>query len=145
MVREVNRIQRIAKEIQKEIAIIIHKEIKDPRVKMITISLVKISRDLTYAKIFVTFLNILDKENKTDIIKNGIQVLNGNMAKYIRSLLSKSMRLRIIPKLTFFYDSSLIEGMYMTNLVNDVIRSDKNRCNLNKDNKKISETTLSYS
>ncbi|MGP1931456.1 MAG: 30S ribosome-binding factor RbfA, partial [Arsenophonus sp. ET-DL12-MAG3] len=71
MVREVNRIQRIAKEIQKEIAIIIHKEIKDPRVKMITISLVKISRDLTYAKIFVTFLNILDKENKTDIIKNG--------------------------------------------------------------------------
>ncbi|MFP3036807.1 MAG: 30S ribosome-binding factor RbfA [Arsenophonus sp. ER-BJ3-MAG3] len=131
MVREVDRIQRIAKEIQKEIAIIIHKEIKDPRVKMITISLVKISRDLTCAKIFVTFLNILDKENKTDIVKNGIQVLNGNMAKCIRSLLSKSMRLRIIPKLTFFYDSSLIEGIYMTNLVNDVIRSDENRRNIN--------------
>ncbi|MGP1871108.1 MAG: 30S ribosome-binding factor RbfA [Arsenophonus sp.] len=131
MVREVDRIQRIAKEIQKEIAIIIHKEIKDPRVKMITISLVKISRDLTCAKIFVTFLNILDKENKTDIVKNGIQVLNGNMSKCIRSLLSKSMRLRIIPKLTFFYDSSLIEGIYMTNLVNDVIRSDENRRNIN--------------
>ncbi|MFV9996829.1 MAG: 30S ribosome-binding factor RbfA [Arsenophonus endosymbiont of Dermacentor nuttalli] len=133
MAREFDRAQRVAQELQKEIAIILDREIKDPRVKMATVSGVEVSRDLAYAKVFVTFLNISDQEHEKDMVKNGIKVLNGNMAKHIRSLLGNSMRLRIIPELTFFYDSSLVEGMRMSNLVSNVIRDDEKRRHTVKD------------
>jgi len=135
MAREFGRAQRVAQEIQKEIAIILHREIKDPRVKRATVSGVEVSRDLAYAKVFVTFLNISAKEHETDMVKNGIKVLNGDMAKHIRSLLGKAMRLRIVPELTFFYDSSLVEGMRMSNLVSNVIRDDEKRRHTTKDDK----------
>lgn len=135
MAREFGRAQRVAQEIQKEIAIILHREIKDLRVKMATVSGVEVSRNLAYAKVFVTFLNISAKENETDIVKNGIKVLNGDMAKHIRSLLGKAMRLRIVPELTFFYDSSLVEGMRMSNLVSNAIRDDEKRRHTTKDDK----------
>ena len=44
---------------------------------------------------------------------------------YIRSLLGKAMRLRIVPELRFVYDNSLVEGMRMSNLVTKVINQDK--------------------
>ncbi|HGJ5875856.1 MAG TPA: 30S ribosome-binding factor RbfA [Arsenophonus sp.] len=133
MAREFGRAQRVAQELQKEIAIILHREIKDPRVKMATVSGVEVSRNLAYAKVFVTFLNISDQEHEKDMVKNGIKVLNGDMAKHIRFLLGKAMCLRIIPELTFFYDSSLVEGMRMSNLVSNVIRDDEKRRHTSKD------------
>ncbi|MGP1956822.1 MAG: 30S ribosome-binding factor RbfA [Arsenophonus sp. NC-PE1-MAG3] len=135
MAREFSRAKRVAKEIQKEIAIILHQEIKDPRVKMATVSGVEVSRDLGYAKIFITFLNISAKEHERDILKNAIKVLNGDMTKYIRSLLGKAMRLSIVPELTFFYDNSLTEGMRMSNLISNVIRDDERRHHKAKNDK----------
>ncbi|MFP3019135.1 MAG: 30S ribosome-binding factor RbfA [Arsenophonus sp.] len=127
MAKDFSRSYRIAQEIQKEIAIILHRDIKDPRIKMITVSAVEISRDLAYAKVFVTFLNISDLKYEIDMVKNGIKILNGSMAKHIRFLVSKAIQLRIVPKLTFFYDNSLVEGMRISNLVKNVIRNDENR------------------
>ncbi len=58
MAKEFGRSQRVAQELQKEIALILQREIKDPRVGlMVTVSGVEVSRDLAYAKVFVTFLN----------------------------------------------------------------------------------------
>ncbi|WMY96381.1 MAG: 30S ribosome-binding factor RbfA [Arsenophonus sp.] len=127
MVKEFDRAQRVAQEIQKKISIILYRRIKDPRIKTVTISGIKVSRDLQYAKVFVTFFNMLNIENKIDDIKNGIYVLNGDMSKRIRSLLGKSMSLRIVPKLTFFYDNSLVEGIKMNNLLKKIIHDDKQR------------------
>ncbi|MFP3028892.1 MAG: 30S ribosome-binding factor RbfA [Arsenophonus sp.] len=136
MAREFDRAQRVAKEIQKEIAIILHQGIKDPRVKMATVSGVEVSDDLAYAKVFVTFLSMSKKEHEPNMLKNSIQVLNGYMAKHIRSLLSKAIRLPIVPKLTFFYDSSLVEGMRISNLVSKVISDDAKRRHKAKNDKK---------
>ncbi|MFP3014270.1 MAG: 30S ribosome-binding factor RbfA [Arsenophonus sp.] len=127
MERNFWRVQRISQEIKKEISIILHRKIKDTRVKNALISGVEISRDLSYAKIYVTFLNILDKKYETEIIKNNIKILNGDMAKCIRSLLCKAMCLRIIPEITFFYDRSLLEGIHVSNLLSKVIRDDEKR------------------
>ena len=55
MAREFARTDRVAQEIQKEIAMIIQREVKDPRLGMVTVNAVEITRDLAYAKIFVTF------------------------------------------------------------------------------------------
>ncbi|PHM62165.1 30S ribosome-binding factor RbfA [Xenorhabdus ishibashii] len=126
MAREFSRTQRVAQEMQKEIAIILQREIKDPRIGMATISGVEVSRDLAYAKVFVTFLNVLVEGHDTDMVKEGIKALN-EASGFIRSLLGKAMRLRIIPELTFSYDSSLVEGMRMSNLVSNIVKDDEKR------------------
>lgn len=123
MAKEFGRPQRVAQELQKELAMIIQREIKDPRVgMMVTVSGVEVSRDLAYAKVFVTFLN----DDNADAIKGGVKALQ-DASGYIRSLLGKAMRLRIVPELTFFYDNSLVEGMRMSNLVTNVVRNDEQR------------------
>ncbi|MDU3077206.1 MAG: 30S ribosome-binding factor RbfA, partial [Mixta calida] len=123
MAKEFGRPQRVAQELQKELAMIIQREIKDPRVgMMVTVSGVEVSRDLAYAKVFVTFLNDEDANS----IKAGVKALQ-DASGYIRSLLGKAMRLRIVPELTFFYDNSLVEGMRMSNLVTNVVKNDAER------------------
>jgi ribosome-binding factor A len=126
MAKEFSRSQRVSQEMQKEIALILQREIKDPRVGMATVSCIELSRDLAYAKVFVTFLNVLTDNAEPDTVKNGIKALQ-DASGYIRTLLGKAMRLRIVPELTFAYDNSLIEGMRMSNLVTNVIKSDVER------------------
>ncbi|KEA53753.1 MULTISPECIES: 30S ribosome-binding factor RbfA [Mangrovibacter] len=123
MAKEFGRPQRVSQEMQKEIAIILQREIKDPRVGlMTTVSGVEVSRDLAYAKVYVTFLNDQDEA----AVKAGVKALQ-DASGYIRMLLGKAMRLRIVPELTFIYDNSLVEGMRMSNLVSSVVKQDEER------------------
>lgn len=122
MAREFKRSDRVAQELQKEIAVILQREVKDPRIGMVTVSDVEVSKDLAYAKIFVTFLFDHDEA----AIEQGMKGLE-KASPYIRSLVGKAMRLRIVPELRFIYDQSLVEGMRMSNLVSDVIRKDEER------------------
>ncbi|MDG6882579.1 Ribosome-binding factor A [Phocoenobacter uteri] len=122
MAKEFTRSDRVAQELQKEIAIILQREVKDPRVGMVTVSDVEISRDLAYAKVFVTFL--FDEDDS--VVERGLEGLN-KASGYIRNLVGKAMRLRIVPELRFVYDQSLVEGMRMSNLVTDVVRKDKQK------------------
>ncbi|HEC8324089.1 TPA: 30S ribosome-binding factor RbfA [Providencia rettgeri] len=126
MAKEFSRAQRVAQEMQKEIAIILQREIKDPRIGMATVSGVELSRDLAYGKVFVTFFNITNDKSEEEMVADGIKALN-EAAGFIRSLIGKAMRLRIIPELTFEYDNSLVDGMRMSNLVSNVIRHDEER------------------
>ena len=120
MSREFKRSDRVAQELKKEVAVILQREVKDPRIGMVTVSDVEVSRDLAYAKIFVTFLF----DNDQEAINQGMKGLE-KASPYIRSLVGKSMRLRIVPELRFIYDESLVEGMRMSNLVSNVIREDE--------------------
>ncbi|MEJ6474536.1 30S ribosome-binding factor RbfA [Pseudoalteromonas piscicida] len=117
--REFSRTDRVAQQIQKEIAVILQREIKDPRLGMVTVSAVEVSRDLSYAKVFITVLNTSD-EDKT---KQSVAILN-EATGYIRSLLGKRIRARIMPELKFVIDNSLMEGMRISNLVDSVIKED---------------------
>ena len=120
MSREFKRSDRVAQELKKEVAVILQREVKDPRIGMVTVSDVEVSRDLAYAKIFVTFLF----DNDQEAIVQGKKGLE-KASPYIRSLVGKVMRLRIVPELRFIYDESLVEGMRMSNLVSNVIREDE--------------------
>lgn len=126
MAKEFSRTQRVSQEMQKEIAIILQREIKDPRVGMATVSGVELSRDLAYAKVFVTFLNVLTENHDPASIKVGVKALQ-DASGFIRTLLGKAMRLRVVPELTFEYDNSLVEGMRMSNLVTNVVKQDADR------------------
>ncbi|CAM4009767.1 30S ribosome-binding factor RbfA [Pseudoalteromonas byunsanensis] len=120
--REFSRTDRVAQQIQKEIAVILQREIKDPRLGFVTVSAVEVSRDLSYAKIFITVLNTTD-EDKT---KQSVAILN-DATGYIRSVLGKRIRARIMPELRFVVDNSLLEGMRISNLVDTVIREDNEK------------------
>ncbi|WP_068545317.1 30S ribosome-binding factor RbfA [Thalassotalea crassostreae] len=121
MAKEYARTDRVGQQIQKEISVILMREIKDPRLGMITVSAVEVTRDLAYAKIFVTFFN----DDNTNV-KEQIAILN-DAAGFIRSILAKSLRARIMPQLRFEYDKSLVEGVRMTSLVDQVIRDDERK------------------
>lgn len=119
MAREYARTDRVGQQIQKEIAIILMREIKDPRLSMTTVSAVEVTRDLAYAKVFVTFFN-----DKPEEIKASLEVL-ADAEGYIRSLLGKRLRARIMPHLRFVYDKSMSEGVRMSALVDQAVASDK--------------------
>lgn len=121
MAREFSRSDRVAQQIQREIAMILQREIKDPRVGMVTVSSVDLTRDLQHAKIYVTFF-LAEEQN----IEAGIKVLN-DAAGYIRTLLGKVMKLRVVPEVRFYYDKTLVEGMRISNLVSNTIREDQRR------------------
>ncbi|RUO59434.1 30S ribosome-binding factor RbfA [Pseudidiomarina insulisalsae] len=121
MAKDYSRTERVGQQYQREIALILQREIKDPRVSMVTVSDVEVSRDLAYAKVFVTFLQ--DDEQQ---VKQGLKVLN-EAAGFIRSLLGKRVRARIVPELRFVHDSSLNEGIRMARLVDEAIRKDSQR------------------
>ena len=130
MAREYARTDRVGQQIQKEIAVILMREIKDPRLSMTTVSAVEVTRDLAYAKVFVTFFN--DKE---DEIKASLEVL-AEAEGYIRSLLGKRLRARIMPHLRFVYDKSMAEGVRMSALVDQAVASDSHESETNDDSDK---------
>lgn len=126
MAKDYSRTERVGQQYQREIALILQREIKDPRVSMVTVSAVEVSRDLAYAKVYVTFLQDDDQQ-----VKQGLKVLN-EASGFVRSLLGKRVRARITPELRFVHDPSLNEGIRMSRLVDDAIRRDQERTN-NKD------------
>ena len=71
MAREFGRPQRVGEQIQRELAMLMQRELKDPRVGMATVSAVEVSRDLAYATIYVTFLD----KNDPKEIEAGIAAL----------------------------------------------------------------------
>lgn len=121
MAKEFGRADRVAQQIQREIAVILQREVKDPRVGMVTVSDVELTRDLQHAKIFVTFFL-----NEVDDIEAGVKVLN-DASGYIRILMGKAMKLRVVPEIRFVYDKTLVEGMRISNLITNTVRDDQLR------------------
>ncbi|HDI3142050.1 TPA: 30S ribosome-binding factor RbfA [Vibrio cholerae] len=121
MPKEFSRTQRVAQQLQKELAMILQREVRDSRLGMMTISDVEVSRDLAYAKVFVTFLCIGEQTPESCLA-----ALREHEVQ-IRMMLGKQIRLRLTPEIRFYYDNTLVEGMRMSNLVTEVINSDKRR------------------
>lgn len=121
MAREFSRTDRVAQQIHKEVASILQQEFKhrEPEVGMITVSGAEVSRDLSHAKIFITFY-VADEEK-----------IEQDMAKlidsrgFVRGLLGRRIRMRNVPAIHFVRDTSIVEGARISALVNEAIASDK--------------------
>ena len=120
MPQDFSRTERVRHQLQREIAMILQREVKDPRVSMVTVSDVEVSRDLAYAKVFVTFFN-----DASDQVKQAVKILN-EAAGFIRSLLGKRIKARVVPELKFHHDTSLNEGIRMSKLVAEARKRDRN-------------------
>lgn len=119
MAKEYSRTSRVSQQVQKELARILQQEVKDPRIGMVTISGVDITRDLAYATVFVTFFTIGEQTNDESL--KGLNAASG----YIRRLLGKAMRLRIVPEVRFCFDETLTEGLRISELVSGAVKNDK--------------------
>ena len=112
MPREFTRAERVSDAVQQELAVLIREGVRDPRVGMVSVTDVDVSRDLAYAKIHVTFLGERTKEE----IDEAMSALNG-ASGYLRKLLASSIKLRITPKLTFLFDESGRRGQHLSALI----------------------------
>ncbi|MFI4853163.1 MAG: 30S ribosome-binding factor RbfA [Candidatus Makana argininalis] len=115
------RIKKITKEIKKNISIILIKNIKDPRIKSATISNIYISNDFSYLNIFITFLN----NNNYYECKKKIFIMQ-NAANFFSKILKKNMYLRLIPKIKFIYDHTIIKNINLYNKITKIFKFKKN-------------------
>lgn len=107
------RLNRIDEELRKEISNIISFELKNPEATgMISVTKVKITPDLKYAKVYVSMLNSKDDEKTLEALKQS--------AGYIRSLIAKRINLRITPELVFEKDDSMEYGMKIDSILKDL-------------------------
>lgn len=116
MPREFSRGRRIADLIQRELAVLIQREMKDPRLGMITINDAKVSRDLAYADVYFTMLPEGNAETAETVLNDA--------GGYLRSQLAKIMTTRTTPKLRFHYDSTIENGARMSRAIDKAIARD---------------------
>jgi ribosome-binding factor A len=125
MARDFSRTDRVADAIQRELAQIIQREVKDPRVGMITIAEVKVSKDLAYAKIFVSVI-LEDQAQET------VKALN-RAAGFLRAALAKKVKIRVMPELTFIYDDTTLKANKLAKLIDEACTKDKLSANPDTD------------
>ena len=125
MARDYSRTQRIADQLQKELAQLIQFEVKDPRLGMITVSYVKVSKDLGFADAYITVLPLNGKDEDEAII-DSLKILN-NAAGFLRGELARSIKLRVIPQLRFHFDETIERGRHLHHLIEATIRQENQK------------------
>ena len=109
------RLGRVNEEIRKALSQIIDYEVKNPDVTgMISVTKVKVTPDLKYAKVYVSILNAKNNEKTLE----GLKASSG----FMRSSLAKKVNLRITPELVFELDESLEYGARIDSILNDIMK-----------------------
>ena len=116
--QEYSRTERVGDLIQRELAVLLQQEIKDPRIGMITITVVEVTKEFEHAWVYYTVLGDKAQRDKTTL---GLDKASG----FLQRELAKRLKLRTTPQLKFMFDKSINEGMRMTALINEAISSDQ--------------------
>ena len=107
------RPQKVADLIQRELADLLRREVRDPRVGMVTLTAVDVSPDLSYAKVFFTILEKEKQSETTDALQRA--------AGFLRSQLARRMKMYTTPELRFAYDESVERGGHLSQLIDSVV------------------------
>ena len=133
MAKEFSRSRRVGEQIQRELAELVQRELKDPRLGMITISAVEVSRDMSVAKVYFTVLGDESHDEKQSL--KGLERASG----FLRRELGHRMRLRSVPELRFHYDHSIEKGSRLSALINEAVASDLDHSDQDHSDKEDSE------
>ena len=118
MARDFNRSERVGRQIQKELAdLLLSGVVKDPRLGMITIQEVRVSRDLAYASIFFTLFDSSDRVEQEKLLNES--------AGFLRHEIGRRMKLRVTPALKFQYDESIEHGARLSDLIDKAIAGEQ--------------------
>ena len=120
MPREVPRARRIADQVQRTVSQLLLREVRDPRLKPMTVTHVKVSPDLTHIWVKYTLL----AGDSHDPLQR--EILD-EAATYLRGPLGRALRLRLAPQLHFAPDEELEAGHRLDDLITRAVREDKDR------------------
>lgn len=116
------KIDRINSNMVKEISYILANEIKDNDIQFVTITAVKVTNDLSFAKVYFTVLDEKNKENTLKALKNA--------SGFIRRELCNRIDIRHMPELEFVFDESIEYGKKIENIIEQIHEEDnKNEIN----------------
>ncbi len=116
MPKDFPRARRVAEQIQRELSRFIAVELKDPRLRLVTLTDVEVTRDLAHAKVFVTVLGSDDASEAVTALRHA--------AGHLRHLLAGVLRMRVLPELHFAEDRVLVEGSRLSALINRAVADD---------------------
>lgn len=119
MPKEYARSERLASQIQRELARLVQTGLKDPRLSMPSILEVKVSKDLGHARVF---FSVLDPEDAADCLT----ALNG-ASGFLQRQIGKILKSRVTPKLSFVYDDTDIRGRQLSDLIDSALASDRDK------------------
>jgi ribosome-binding factor A len=112
------RAERVADQIQRELAQLLRDEVKDPRVGRVTITSVEVSPDLSHAKVRFSQLSGSEHARESE------QAL-ARTASFLRRELAHRLDLYSVPQLHFVYDDSIESGMRLSRLIDEAVASDR--------------------
>ena len=118
MKRHNQRAQRVADQIQRELMDLVRFEITDPRIRMLTITNVDVTSDLSHATVLFTHLR---GAAHADDVMSGL----AHAAGHLRTQLSHRLRLYSVPQLHFKYDDSIESGRRLSNLIDEAVAADR--------------------
>ena len=137
MAADKNRSRRVGELIQRELATLLARDVKDPRLALVSITAVDVTRDMGLARVFYTVIDT--PTNKPEVEKNSSALSDETKERvkqglikasgFLRYELGQRIQLRIVPRLEFRYDESVIHGAQLTRLIDDVIETDNKRRN----------------
>lgn len=105
--------QRVADQIQRDLAELIAMEVKDPRVGMVTLSEVQLTPDYAHAKIF--FTTLIDDPASVQNTIDGLKKASG----FLRVQLGKRLSIHTLPELHFVHDTSTSRGAALSKLIDE--------------------------
>ena len=119
MPKDYPRSERLASQIQRDLARLIHSGLKDPRLATASILEVQVSKDLAHARVFFSVLEAGDADDC-------LAALN-RAAGFLQREIGKSLKARITPRLSFVYDDTDIRGRQLSDLIDSAVASDKSK------------------
>jgi len=119
MVRmEGKRSEKVADLIQREVAEMLVKSIKDPRIGFVTITKVTVSEDCRFAKVYFSVAGTLAERESSG---KGLNSAKG----YIRKELGRRLRLRYTPEIVFQFDPSIEYAIHMEEVIRNIHRGEE--------------------
>ncbi|MBO3708464.1 MAG: 30S ribosome-binding factor RbfA [Candidatus Accumulibacter sp.] len=110
--RSFSRRERVAEQIRRELADLIHSELRDPRVGMVSLTEVAVSADYAHAKVYFSSLAGSDQ---LDSVLAGLE----HAAGFLRTELGKRISIHMTPQLHFIFDQSLERGAQLSRLISE--------------------------
>lgn len=122
MPREFTRADRVADAIQRFLSQAIAREVRDPRIGMVNINAVSVTRDMAYAKVYVSFVS--DERDPDN--REAVAALN-KAAGFLRTLLAGELSMRSVPRLNFIDDKTSVRGQELSSLIDRALADDRAR------------------
>lgn len=121
------RINRISEEVKKIVSELIYNGLKDPRINQMTsVTNVEVTRDLSFANIYISVLGNKDDKDNTLVGLN-------NASGFIRKEIARKIDLRYTPEPKFHLDESIEQGIYLSKLIDQVNKGEEEKKDKNNE------------